>query len=69
MTKPKEIKCECGSVRIMRIRIDSDWAYGTGWYEAVNDPKYYTKLELNYDGCNRPDIDVYHCLECGIIFE
>ena len=49
--------------------MDSDWASGAGDYNAVNDDKYYTKEELNYDSFDRPDIEVYHCADCNHLFE
>ena len=66
----KIIKCEkCGSLRIMKLRIDSDWSTGVGDYDTVNEDKYYTEEELKYDSFDRPDIVVYHCLDCDSLFE
>lgn len=58
----------CGSKRIFLFRLDSDWASGAGNYEPVNDEQYYTKEELNYDSFDRPDIEVFHCLDCDKLF-
>ena len=65
-------KCPfCDSKRLFRLRLDSDWASGAGDYYPLpsNDKSLYTKEELEYDSFNRPDIDVYHCLDCDRIFE
>lgn len=59
---------ECGSKRICLFRLDSDWAYGCGDYHTVNDDKFYTEEELKFDGCDRPDIEVYHCLDCNKLY-
>ena len=70
LCKYRELKCPyCGSHKIFQFRLDSDWAYGSGDYNHVNDHKYYTEEELNYDSFDRPDIDVYHCGDCGHIFD
>lgn len=55
---------ECGSKRVFYLRIDSDWCYGVGTYEPINDKEDYTDEEWNYDACNRPDIDLFHCRNC-----
>ena len=66
----KEIKCPmCSSKKIFKFRLDSDWASGSGDYFAINKDDNYTKEELNYDSFDRPDIEVYHCGDCGKIFE
>lgn len=64
------IKCpKCQSLKIMRIRLDSDWVYGIGDYEIVNEDKYYSEEELKYDTYDRPDIVVKHCLCCNSFFD
>ena len=66
----RELKCPyCGSHKLFKFRLDSDWASGAGDYNAVNDDKYYTKEELNYDSFDRPDIEVYHCADCNHLFD
>jgi hypothetical protein len=78
--QPKEYtKCpKCESHKIFRLRIDSDWAYGQGDYYPVNidisknDSNFngfYTEEELKYNAKNRPDIELYHCLNCNSLFE
>jgi hypothetical protein len=65
-----EVKCrDCESLRIMKFRLDSDWGYGAGSYFAYNKDKHYTQEELDYNGCNRPDIELYHCLDCDALFD
>jgi len=62
--------CEkCGSKKLFSLRIDSDWSYGTGDYYPVNEDKYYTEEELQYEAIGRPDINIYHCLDCDALFE
>jgi len=65
-------KCPfCDSKRLFRLRLDSDWASGVGDYYPLpsNDESLYTEEELKYDSFDRPDINVYHCLDCDRIFE
>lgn len=70
LCKYREIKCPyCGSHKIFQFRLDSDWATGCGDYNSVNDDKYYTEEELNYDSFDRPDIEVYQCGDCGHLFD
>jgi len=70
LCKYRELKCPyCGSHKIFQFRLDSDWAYGSGDYNHINDDKYYTEEELNYDSFDRPDIEVYHCGDCGHLFD
>jgi len=62
----KLIKCpNCGSYKVFCLRIDNDWGWGIGDYEAVNPRKYYTDEEFEMDATNRPDIELYACHECG----
>lgn len=64
------IKCPyCNSKRVFKFRLDSDWATGSGNYEPATEETNFTKEELNYDSFDRPSVDVYHCLDCGRIFE
>ena len=66
----KEIVCpKCNSKRIFKFRLDSDWASGAGDYLPVNSEEYYTTQEIKFDSFDRPDIDIYHCLDCGALFE
>lgn len=63
------IRCpECRSTRVFMLRIDSDWETGLGEYYPVNYKDEYTAEELNMDACDRPDIEVFHCRECGHIW-
>lgn len=62
-------KCfNCGSKKVFRLRIDSDWGYGVGTYEPVNEKDNYTEDEWNYDACDRPDIELFHCLDCDVLW-
>ena len=64
------IKCPyCKSTRIFNLRIDSDWGSGVGNYFPANDETEYTKKDLELDSYDRPDIDLYHCLNCYRFFE
>ena len=66
------IKCpRCNSKRIFELRIDSDWGSGIGNYYPANEDEdsVYTKKDLQLDSYDRPDIDLYHCLNCGHIWE
>lgn len=66
----RELKCPyCGSHKLFKFQLDSDWASGAGDYNPVNDDKYYTEEELNYDSFDRPDIEVYHCADCNHLFQ
>lgn len=66
----EEIKCPiCQSKKIFKFRLDSDWASGSGDYSTVNSNENYTDEELKYDSFDRPDIEVYHCGNCGFVFE
>ena len=58
----------CGSKKIFSLRIDSDWGYGIGNYEPVNEKENYTDAEWNYDACDRPDIDLFHCCNCNSLW-
>ncbi|MBC2386403.1 hypothetical protein [Listeria booriae] len=62
-------QCECGSKRIFHLRIDTDWAFGTGEYYPENDDKYYSEEDLEKTADNRPDIYLYHCLDCDKLWE
>ena len=59
----------CNSRKIFNLRIDSDWFYGGGDYTPVNDKEDYTEEEWNFDASERPDIDLYHCRKCGLLWE
>lgn len=63
------VKCECGNLRVMSLRIDSDWGTGVGNYSAINDEEHYTVEELDFDSYDKPDIDIFHCLDCNSLFE
>ena len=60
---------KCGSKRIFHLRIDSDWCSGMGTYEPINDKENYTETEWEYDAYERPDIDLFHCRNCQILWE
>lgn len=65
----KEIICpKCKSKRIFKFRMDSDWASGSGDYSYVNEENNYTEEELEYDSFDRPDVEVFRCLDCGKLF-
>ena len=65
----KEVICPlCGSKKIFKFRLDSDWASGSGDYTIVNSDENYTDEELNYDSFDRPDIEIHHCGECNYMF-
>jgi hypothetical protein len=56
--------CEkCKSLRIIRVRLDQDWAYG-GDVTRVNEDSYYESGD-HEDGDDRPDIEINHCEACG----
>lgn len=59
----------CGSKKVFHFRLDSDWANGLGDYEPVNDRSEYTDAEWEMDATDRPDIDVFHCLQCDNIWD
>lgn len=59
MTCPK-----CGSKKIFRFRLDSDWASGAGCYNMVNDKSEYSVDEQQYDASYRLDLVVFQCREC-----
>ena len=59
----------CGSKKIFLLRIDSDWGYGIGDYSPVNSKKDYTEEEWKFDACDRPDVELFHCLDCGLLWE
>lgn len=64
------IRCPyCNSARVFELRIDSDWGSGIGNYYPANDENNYTMDDLKLDSYDRPDIDIYHCLSCGHIWE
>lgn len=64
------IRCpSCSSSRIFELRIDSDWGSGNGKYCPVNDDNEYSKEDLELDSYDRPDIDLFHCLQCGHMWE
>lgn len=70
LTSYRKLKCPyCGSRKIFKFRLDNDWASGSGDYSTVNDDKYYTEEELQYDSFDRPDIEIYHCGCCGHFFD
>lgn len=54
---------KCGSSRLIYIRLDSDWGY-SGDVSRVNEDKLYEKND-HENGDDRPDIEIYHCEECG----
>ncbi len=60
---------KCGNLKVFRFRLDSDWAYGMGDYSPANDRAHYSDKERNMGACDRPDIDVFHCRQCGAIGE
>lgn len=59
----------CNSSRIFELRIDNDWGAGNGSYYPINDDEEYTEDDLKLDSYDRPDIDLYHCLKCGYMWE
>lgn len=59
----------CGSKKVFHLRIDSDWGYGVGIYDPVNEKEDYTEEEWKYDACDRPDIDLFHCRSCRLLWE
>lgn len=66
----QEITCPiCGSKKVFKFRLDSDWGSGSGDYSTVNGNEHYTEEELEYDGFDRPDIVVYHCGDCDHLFD
>lgn len=69
MVYHKEILCpKCKSKKIFKFRMDSDWASGSGDYCYVNEKSNYTQEELKFDSFDRPDIEVFHCLDCNKLF-
>ena len=60
---------KCGSTKVFRFRMDSDWAYGIGNYEPVNGRTEYTDKEWGMGACDRPDIEVFHCRHCDTVWE
>ena len=67
--KENSVMCPiCKSKRIFNLRIDNDWSYGTGIYYPANDEENYSDEELNYNATDRPDIDLYHCLNCDLLW-
>ena len=56
----------CESLRIVNVRLDSDWAYGAGDMNLVNQPECYSSDDLNEYNFEpgHPDIDIYWCLDC-----
>lgn len=63
-------KCPfCGGTRLFQLRIDSDWT-SVGEYTPVNQPaSCYQPEDLNRTIDDRPDIDLYHCLDCHRLYE
>ena len=59
----------CGSKKVFHLRIDSDWGYGVGIYDPVNEKENYTEEEWKYDAYDRPDIDLFHCRSCCLLWE
>ena len=59
---------KCQSKRIFKYRLDSDWTMA-GDYYPMNSDEFYSKEELNYDSYDKPDIEIYHCLDCKHLFE
>ena len=58
-------KCECGSERIGRYRMDSDWAICSGDWRIVNPQSSYSDMDLkDFDDNERSDVDCYVCLQC-----
>ena len=51
----------CESLRIVNVRLDSDWAYGAGDMNLVNQPECYSSDDLNEYNFEpgHPDIDIY----------
>ena len=63
-------KCpQCGSTKVFRYRLDSDWAHGIGDYYPVNDRAEYTSREWDMNASDAPDIEIYHCLYCDHLWE
>ena len=60
---------KCDSSRIFSLRIDCDWGGPIGNYYPVNDPAEYTQEDLMLDCFDRPDVWVYHCLNCDHMWE
>lgn len=60
---------ECGSKKVFLFRLDSDLGNGMGDYNPVNDQAEYTDEEWKMDACDRPDIELFHCLQCDHLWE
>lgn len=63
LPNPDVVCKSCGSSRVLSIRLDSDWAMG-GDVTRVNRDSYYESDDPK-NGDDRPDIYIYHCLNCG----
>lgn len=59
---------KCGSTRVFKLRIDSDWG-GSADYFQVNDDDAYESDDLVLDVTDRPDVEVYHCLKCQAMWD
>lgn len=65
----RECKCPyCGSKKIFKFRMDFDRTSGVD-YIAVNDRKYYTNEEFEYNSFDKPNVEIYHCGDCDHFFE
>jgi len=65
----KTVCPKCGSTKIFKFRLDSDWCAGAGDYTPENDKSEYTAEEWTMDALDRPDIDIFHCRNCDFIWE
>ena len=64
------IRCpQCESKKIFYLRIDSDWAAGVGEYHPINDRSEYTDEEWVKTALDRPDIELFHCPKCCLLFQ
>lgn len=59
---------KCHSSRIFLLRIDCDWGSGVGNYDPVNPESEYKPEDLELDSFDRPDVETYHCLDCGYMW-
>lgn len=67
----------CGSSRVGKFRLDSDWAAGAGDWTCGNpDSRWfpdigacYTEEDIrSFEQNDRPDIDCYICCVCNTCF-
>ena len=64
------VRCpHCNSARVFNLRIDCDWGGLIGDYNPVNNDDEYTEEDLKMDNYDRPDVNVYHCLQCDYMWE